>query len=241
MPENGPRGLIFGLALTVAVAAALPVSGQEIWLSPPGGPQGTKNISLLFNDDAAWANVQKYLGSFELNANLEAFREDEFKHIFDFLRRRRIGLAYGLLAISGDGAKCGIGVEGYSSKGDPLRIAKQLRSLGAEVRYYVMDEPLWYGHYYDGHNACHASIEDIAADVATKVADVQSIFPAAQVGDIEPMGVPNEHWLADLEHWLAAFRVHSGQNLAFVRADILWTRSWQPQMRELEHLLHKNG
>jgi hypothetical protein len=104
-----------------------------------------------------------------------------------------------------------------------------------------MDEPLWFGHNFAGRNACHASIEDIAADVATKVADIRSVFPAAQVGDIEPVGVPNEHWLADLESWLAAFRGRSGENLAFVRADILWTRSWQPQMRELEHLLHRNG
>ena len=232
--------LLFGAALSLAAVMTLPVSGKEMWLSPRVGQRGTNDFLRLFQDDAGWPIVQKHVSYFEFNGNPKDFEADELRHIFDYLRRKNIGLVYGLLAVSGDGT-CGFGVEGYSSRGDPLRIVRQLHALGADIRYFAMDEPLWFGHNYRGPNACHASIDDIAADVARKVADLRTVFPAAQFGDIEPVGVPNENWLTDLKQWLIAFRVHTGQDLAFVRADIQWASAWQPQMRELERLLHKEG
>jgi hypothetical protein len=237
MLGNASPGLMLGLAVSLASVSASPVSAQQIWLSPRVGIQ---DFSRLFQDDVAWANVQRHTAYFEFNGNPRDFQAGDLRHIFDYLQQRHIGLAVGLLAVSGNGS-CGIGVEGYSSKGDPLRIAKQLKSLGAAVDYFVMDEPLWFGHNFNGRNACHASIDDIAREAAAKVADVLSVFPTAQIGDIEPMGVPNANWPIDLGNWLVAFRAHAGRDLAFVRADMQWTRPWQSQMREIELLLHMKG
>jgi hypothetical protein len=85
-----------------------------------------------------------------------------------------------MLPLSANWARCGVGVEGYSSEGQSLVIARQLKALGADVRYYGMDEPLYFGHVFDKKNACHSSIPDLANDVGNKVRMVQSVFPSAR-------------------------------------------------------------
>ncbi len=96
-----------------------------------------------------------------------------------------------------------------------LWVAKRFRALGADVVYYTMDEPLFYGHFFKGANSCQNSIEELSADVAQKVRQVWEQYPAAQIGDVEPMGVL-QGGLVDLEHWLDAFKSAAGRPLSFL-------------------------
>ena len=89
-----------------------------------------------------------------------------------------------------------------------------------------MDEPVYYGHIWNGPNACHSSIPDIAKEIAENLRQVRTIFPQAQFGEAEPMpipGVPLATWLADLETFFDTFQASSGQKVAFFRADVVWS------------------
>jgi hypothetical protein len=60
-------------------------------------------------------------------------------------------------------------------------------SAGAEVGYIAMDDPLWFGHYYNGKNACHSSIDNVAERVAKNLHEYLKVFPNAIIGDGEPI------------------------------------------------------
>jgi hypothetical protein len=50
-------------------------------------------------------------------------------------------------------ANCGANVEGYDSPEETARIAAKIKRAGINLRYIAMDEPLWFGHYYNGGNS----------------------------------------------------------------------------------------
>ncbi len=47
-------------------------------------------------------------------------------------------------------------------------VAKPLKA-GANLEQVGMDEPLWFGHFYRGKNACQSSIPELASRVAVIV------------------------------------------------------------------------
>jgi hypothetical protein len=47
-------------------------------------------------------------------------------------------------------ANFGANVEGYDSPEETARIAAKIKRAGINLRYIAMDEPLWFGHYYNG-------------------------------------------------------------------------------------------
>jgi hypothetical protein len=161
-------------------------------------------------------------------------------HMMTDLRDRHVALEVGVLPLTGQG-QCGFHVEGYSAAGQPLSNAKRLKAAGVDVRYFGMDEPLFYGHIFKGPNSCHSSVADIAKDVAEKFAQVRSVYPHVPWGDVEPMGIPDAAWLPTLEEWFDAFEAATGQKLAFFRVDIQWASDWRGQMKPLSALLRRKG
>lgn len=95
-----------------------------------------------------------------------------------------------------------------------------MKEAGAEIGCILLDAPLYFGTVFDGKNACHFSIAEIAKDVAVKVKQVQSINPGVPFGDVEPIGIPDAHWLADLEQWFDANEAATGQRLTFFCIDM---------------------
>jgi hypothetical protein len=57
---------------------------------------------------------------------------------------------------------CGGGVEGYFAPDQTAALAAKLKRAGGTLQYIAMDEPLWFGHYYNEKNACHSSIDKSA-------------------------------------------------------------------------------
>jgi hypothetical protein len=78
-------------------------------------------------------------------------------------------------AVPGAPEHCGAGVEGYDSPQDAARIAAKLKQAGINLKYIDMDEPLWFGHYYNERSACRSSIENVAERVAANLAAYQKL------------------------------------------------------------------
>ena len=135
---------------------------------------------------------------------------------------------------------CGAGVEGYDSPEETGRIAAKLKEAGINLKYIDMDEPLWFGHYYNEKNACRSTIEDVAERVAANLAAYHKLWPDVVIGDIEP--VPSltvqPNWQKDYQQWLQAFQAHAGRPLAFMVLDIDWYNGrWEQNVQSMTNYL----
>jgi hypothetical protein len=236
-----------GFSMVACLLDVRPSYGQEIWFSPRSGPGHSQDFYRLFESGAPWKKAASHLKAFELSIQLETGASDEeLKKVIDGLRGRQVALALDMLPLTGRGDRvapngCGFHVEGYAASLQSLSVAQHFKALGADVVYFDMDEPLYYGHFFNGVNACHSSIDELIADVAEKVKQLRSQFPDVKIGDAEPIIAVTKFGLADLEKWLDAFQVATGERLSFLRLDIDWTAQWQPQVIAVAQLLKRKG
>ena len=224
-----------------------PSHGQQIWFSPRSAPAYAEEFHGLFKPDAPWKKAASHVAAFELSIQLETQASDEqLKEVIDGLRAKHIALALDMLPLTGRGNRiapsgCGFQVEGYASAMQSLAVAKRFRSLGADVTYFDMDEPLYFGHFFEGTNACRTSLGDLMADVSQKIRQVSAQYPNAQFGEAEPIVAITRSGLVDLEHWLDTFQSATGKPLAFLRLDIDWKAPWQGPVAEVARLLKRKG
>ena len=235
-------------AMLLSLLAARPAAAQKVWLDPHEGPQGARDFMELFRPDAPWQQAASHVEAFEVGGGM-AYQgpEADLRQIIADLRRRNIALAVGMGPLSGmvDGVqRCGYHVEGYGAPGGPLAVAQRMARFGGVVQYFVMDEVVYYGHVYNGPNACHSSPSDIAKEIADKIRQVRTVFPQAQYGDVEPSPIPSlpqATWLADLATFFDAFQANTGTKLAFFRLDLDWRGAWQPLIPPLAQILKQRG
>jgi hypothetical protein len=116
---------------------------------------------------------------------------------------------------------CGQGVEGFNAS-DLITAASIISQHGGTIDRVDMDEPYYYGSIYAGPNACHWSMNQIAAQAAATIAQIRSVFPDLIVGDAEPILMPWDphNWISLYPQWAAAYQAASGTPLAFFMADI---------------------
>ena len=123
-----------------------------------------------------------------------------------------------------------------------LEVAERIRLTGGDLRYLAMDEPLWFGHQFTGPSACRTPVDELAREVATNVAIYRSVFPAVQVGDIEPFGSANSAgWTDQIMGWSQAYEHAVGRPLAFFHVDVNWNGPWRSQLALLVPRLHAVG
>jgi hypothetical protein len=146
------------------------------------------------------------------------------------LKDKHVALGIEMLAQADDDPPgCGGGVEGYYAPYMVANIAAKLKRTGAEPRYIAMDEPLWFGHYYNGKNACHSSIANVAERVAKNLDEYLKVFPNVTIGDGEPFPAITDqpNWKDDYKRWIEAFHAKVGKELAFSNVDINWgVKNW---------------
>ena len=125
--------------------------------------------------------------------------------------------------------KCGYGVEGYSDPGANAKLVAKLQRAGVQVSYIGMDEPLFFGHYYNGKNACHSSIENVAERVSIILHEYLKVYSDATVIDTEPFpAISNQPgWRDDYKRWMRAYRAAVGQSIGNLNIDINWLPRWQ--------------
>jgi hypothetical protein len=225
-------------------------SAQSIWFDPHSGSRGSADFMDLFQSNAPWEKAAAAISIFEISDEItykHEVTEGQLAQIFSDLRRRNIGLLVGIGPLTGGEHEglCGYRVEGYNLAKGLLNEAHHIKSLGGEVRYFGMDEPLFFGHVFDrrgDHFGCRLSIVEIARDVADKLRQVRTVFPAVRFGDVEPlMGWSDDTWLSDLATWFDNYEQATGEKLAFFRLDIGWNRPWQKRIPPLARLLREKG
>jgi len=124
--------------------------------------------------------------------------------------------------------ECGEGVESFAGRTSGLRLARRIRDAGGVPQVIALDEPYYFAHVYDGPNACHWPLAQVADGVAAFVAAVREEFPWVVVGDIEPTPLPVS---ADgLGQWLDGYAAAVGEPPAFLHLDADWSRAdWPSQ------------
>ena len=201
---------------------------EPVWRAAHGWPPN--DYMELFQPNAPWQYAARYVRVFQVSKRfVEQTSDQDLSRVIADLKRRGI-----LLAMQGTPnlptRGCGRGIESYGPPDDMGRDAARIRALGGTLSYIMMDEPLFFGHVFPGRGrliACHAPIAMIAADAARKIAGAREVFPAVQVGETEPFGLPflsAGEWAGMLQQWFSAFQSATGRPLAFLHADIVWVR-----------------
>ena len=195
------------------------------------GPPG--DLMAMFAPGAPWARVAAGIQVFKLPPSMVDYGhgdDQQLRQIFAFLRAHSIALAIDFGWMYGDRpGGCGAGIEGYAAHGEVGLVARRIARLGGDLRYVLMDEPLYYGHAYSGRRACQFEMAETARRVAEGVALIRASFPRVQIGDIEPVG-GNREWPELIAAWEQAYRAATGTPLAFMIADVQWQEDWQSQL-----------
>jgi len=220
--------------------AAAPAGAAQVWLAG-GGASFNTDYMQLFEADAPWQQAAQHVQVFKISTQMAlTLAPDQLSLIIHDLHHRHIALAMEALMVPNP-PTCG-NVEGFSNPGDIARAVRRLRSLGADLRYVAMDEPLWFAHAYSGPRACRLPIADLAGRIAGQVTAVRQSFPSAAIGDIEPMpGIDTAAWQRNIFDWIAAYRQATGENLAFFDMDIDWHLMPIPQVQAFEARLRASG
>ena len=219
--------LVSGVCSASLGAAA---SAENIWLAaqapyPPAGDPGRPDFMDLFNARAPWPETSRVVKVVQLPTQFMAWVPDgQLRIIIDDLNRRGISLGIESLAQNGDNEpRCGQRVEGYGHPKEVAAIAAKIQRVGGTLAYLAMDEPLTFGHFFNGPTACHSSVADVAERVAEVLGEYRRVFPNVIIGDIEPGGAfRSPEWNADYRQWVIDFREKVGTPLSFLRLDIDW-------------------
>jgi hypothetical protein len=141
------------------------------------------------------------------------------------LKARHVGLGPEILATNWFHERpCGGGIEGFIDPGSANQVVAKLLKAGASLEQVGMDEPLWFGHFYSGKNACQSSIPELASRVAVIAKIYTAAFPNVVVGDIEPFPAVSKqpNWQSAFANWVKTFHSTVGTPLSFLRLDFNW-------------------
>ena len=235
-------------SIVALLAIALPSQAQQVWLAGldpisrqakyPGSPSDYMD---MFQPGASWNKAAAAVQVFELGPKFVMEASDGMlAQIFADLKRRRIAVAIGASWLPG-GDTCGKGVEGFTHPGTAKSVADRLHRLGGDVRYVVMDEPLYFGHKYDKQHACRWSIPEVAQNVAIAIAAFRQMFPSTEVCDAEPIAISDPGWVEEIAQWTQAYKTATAHTLACFHADVQWSGPWRTQLSALRARLHASG
>ena len=224
------RGALAAALLLLRPGAALAAPGPQIWFAPqapypPAHIQGPPDFMALFAPDAPWQTVARHVQVLKLPTQFLSWVPDaQLATIVGFLKQHGIALAIESLAQSWVGQPpCGQGVEGYGDPDQAAQIATKIKRVGGVLSYVAMDEPLFFGHFYTGKNACRSSVDNVAERVSAVLSEYRAVFPHVKLGDIEPAGaalLPG--WGPAYAAFLNAVRTRMGHGLGFLHADVDW-------------------
>jgi hypothetical protein len=208
------------------------------WFAPlppqPGGPyNGSDDYMSLFAPGSEWAQAANYLQVFKLYGGWVArdSSDEQLRGAMEAIRQR--GLALGVeVGPLNPTDECGLYIEGFAGE-EGVRTVRRIKELGGELNFIAFDEPYYYGHFYDGDQACNWPAEKIAQDVDAFIRQVRAIFPDVIIGDIEPVTGPADG--AAYNAWLDTFRAVNGYDLAFLHLDIDWSDTrWPEKVKAVE-------
>jgi hypothetical protein len=212
------------------------------WFAPlpplptgPGRPfTGAEDFLRLFDEEAPWGLAAERLQVFKLYGEWVAYQatDEELRLAVEGIRRRGLALAVEAGPIDPPG-DCGQAVEGFAGIEEGRQIARRIQKAGGVIDLIAMDEPYYYGHFYDGPNACRWTDTRIAGEVGKFIQAMRLVFPNIIIGDTEPLA--GAAGAAEYQAWLVSFKAVNGYDLDFLHMDIDWSRpTWSGEVKELE-------
>jgi hypothetical protein len=190
---------------------------------------GSEDFMQLFEADAAWGEAAARIGVFKLYGEWVAYHatDAQLRTAVEEIARRGIALAVEMGPLDPP-AGCGEGVESFAGIDEGMLITRRIRQAGGTLQVIALDEPYYFAHLYDGPNACHWTVPQIAEAVAGFTSAMREEWPGLVVGDTEPM--PSQVSVAGLAEWLDAYRAAAGEPFAFLHLDIDWSRAGWPDL-----------
>ena len=188
----------------------------------------------LFQPGAGWENAARHLQVFKLYGEWVAYQatDEELRQVVTEIQRLGLALAVEAGPLTArDG--CGQGIEGFAGIQEGLHIARRIQQAGGVLHLLAMDEPYYFGHFYDGPNACRWTDKRIAQEIGGYIQGLRSLFPELIVGDTEPLA--GKAGAPQYQAWMVAFRAVNGYDLAFLHLDIDWSRpNWPAEALSVE-------
>jgi hypothetical protein len=234
--------------------AAAPIqSSAAIWFhpKPAGGTQGGSiDFLLLFQPNSTWPRAMAKTQVIGLYAGWIAEASDQdLQSVVEFLNAHNMGIEIEAPAMQAL-ANCGSGVEGYVPYGQSvetftLSYLQRLQSLGAQVPYIKVDEPYFFGNnVLSDPNSCLFSVEQVAAEVGQYVQIVKTVYPNAQVGDVEPIiaGAYLPDVATAIAQWHATYQAVTGAPFPFFIADTDFSNpAWPTIVKGIETTTKQSG
>ncbi len=242
---------IIALCLICLVLPAIAGPARSVWLAPNDPTHGgAEDFWDMFKADAPWENAKSHVTVLEISQNLVTNGPpDKLRSLFAYLKQNHIDLAIGIGMLTWS-EQCGKHVEGYVPPGGSDYVAKRIHDLGGELAYIDADEAVQFGRYYNGANACHASLDAIAGDLAQNFAAYKKVFPKVQLGETEIFSPHadrphDDSFLHYTQNWLDILRAKTGVPLAFYHQDVIWSAApalrvedYVPKLSALMHDKH---
>jgi len=202
-----------------------------VWFAPlpplptgPGRPYiGSEDFMDLWQPGADWDEAAGHVSVFKLYGEwVDGVSTDRLREVVEGIAARGMILAVEAGPLDPP-ADCGQGVEGFAGSDSGRRLAAKIRDAGGRLQVIALDEPWYFGHVYNGPNACHLTVEEVAQGAATFVDNVHEEFPWVVVGDIEPTPLPVT--AGGLAEWMDAYRSALGTEMGFLHLDLDWSQS----------------
>jgi hypothetical protein len=222
-------------------------SSAAIWfhpLPPDAAPvSGSTDFLSLFQPDAPWPRAIARTQVFGLYAGwITQASDQELQSVVSFLNTHNMGIEIEAPALQAL-ATCGSGVEGYVPYGQSIQsfslaYLQRLQSLGAQVRYIKVDEPYYFGRVVNDPRSCNFSVAEVATEVDQYVQLVHTVYPRAQVGDVEPIiaAAYTPDVVTAIGQWHSTYQTVTGAPFPFFFADIDFSNpAWPTIVKQLEN------
>jgi hypothetical protein len=146
-------------------------------------------------------------------------------------------------------ATCGSGVEGYVPYGQTvqnftLAYLNLLKQAGAQKIFIKVDEPYFFGNVVNDPRSCHFSVQQIATEVGQYVQLVKTVYPDAEMGDVEPIvdGGYSPDVITALGAWHQTYQAVTGAPFPFYIADMDFSNpEWPSLAKDMENQTHQSG
>jgi hypothetical protein len=172
----------------------------------------------------------------------------ELQQIVSFLNAHHMGIELEAPALQAL-ATCGAGVEGYVPYGQTvqsvtLAYLNRLKALNAPVQFVKADEPFFYGTVSNEAQVCHFTVTQDAQEIQTFAQLVRSVYPDAEVGDVEPIitQLYTPDAVTAIGQWHDTYSALTGAPFPFFIADMDFSNpGWPALAKSMESATHGRG
>ncbi len=233
-------------------------SSATIWFHPlpaasawPGGEPNGGSVDFLglFQANAPWPRALAKTQVFGMYAGwIAAINPQDLQAIVAVLNAHNIGIEIEAPALQAL-ATCGSGVEGYVPYGQTvqaftLSYLQPLQAAGAGTVFIKVDEPYFFGNVVSDPRSCHFSVTQIATEVGQYVELVKTVFPNAEVGDVEPIiaSAYTPDVVTAITQWHETYQQVTGSPFPFFFSDNdFGNPQWPTLAKQIEEATRQSG